>query len=119
MSIVDTEDITIAKYPDEFDYQLESPDFIPKGVKELENRNFERINRHEQDRDCTFRGIIKKGPLHGNVTFEASSELHQKHTRDFTCSDVIFMEQAAGRHIDHCPHVGFMTAKACCNKDKK
>lgn len=68
-------------------------------------------------KDCTFKGTIKKGPFTTEF-FTADLGSHQKHTRDFTCSDVFTMEQNAGRHIDHCPHVGFWTSKACCQKDK-
>ena len=66
--------------------------------------------------DCTFRGTIRKGSYSGEETFEASAELHQRHTNDFSCRTVLFHEQKDGRHIDGCPHVGFWTAKACgCN----
>jgi len=67
----------------------------------------------EPANDCLFRGTIRKGSQYGNMTFEASAELHQKHSRDFTCLDVILMEHHSGRHNSLCPHVGYTTSKAC------
>jgi hypothetical protein len=55
--------------------------------------------------------------------------IHQKHiirqpfdmvnSAGFRCADVISMEKQFGKHIDSCPHVGFIAATKCCIKDKK
>ena len=63
--------------------------------------------------DCKFRGSIKMSPSFGSQTFQASAELHQKHSNSFTCQSVIFMERKEGRHIVGCSHVGYLTSKAC------
>lgn len=86
---------------------------IPEPAGAIINKPFE----VKMEDDCTFRGTIRKGAVHGNETFEASAELHQKHTRDFTCLDVLFMERSDGRHNLNCAHVGYWSSKACgCKK---
>jgi len=66
---------------------------------------------------CDFTGIIEKSPRFGNSSFAADETPHQKHTRDHSCKDVLFMEKEFGRHAEGCAHVGFWTNKACgCNK---
>jgi len=65
---------------------------------------------------CQLRGTIRK-PSTGE-TFEASAEIHQNHSKFYTCFDVIFMERASGRHGENCAFVGHLSAKKCCVKDK-
>jgi hypothetical protein len=62
--------------------------------------------------DCTLRGLIPRNDA-GSDFFQASAELHQRHSRAFTCLDVIIMEQVNGRHALGCAHVGYWTSKAC------
>jgi len=65
---------------------------------------------------CELRGTIRK-PSTGEV-FAASAEIHQNHSKYYTCLDVIFMERASGRHGENCAFVGHLSAKKCCVKDK-
>ena len=65
---------------------------------------------------CELRGAIRK-PSTGEV-FAASAEIHQNHSKYYTCLDVIFMERASGRHGENCAFVGHLSAKKCCVKDK-
>lgn len=67
--------------------------------------------------NCILTGFIEKSPRFGKVLYKASEESHQKHEKDYTCKDVIFMEKEFGRHAENCIHVGYWTNKACgCNK---
>ena len=64
-------------------------------------------------KNCKFVGNVQKGSRFGNSIFEAKPQAHQEHTNDFTCLDVLAMEEISGRHIEGCPHVGYWTSKAC------
>jgi hypothetical protein len=65
---------------------------------------------------CEFRGTVRN-PSTGE-SFVASSEIHQNHSKYYTCLNVIFMERASGRHGENCAFVGHLSATKCCVKDK-
>jgi len=68
----------------------------------------------DEKKYCAFRGIIRK-PSTGEP-FQSSSEIHQNHSKFYTCLDVIFMERVSGRHGENCSFVGYLNPKKCCIK---
>lgn len=50
-----------------------------------------------------------------SITSDAEGDLteHQKHQPQYTCRNVIAMEQFYGPHADDCPWVGYIAPQAC------
>ena len=84
-------------------------------INRSESKQIKPIPPEKSFDDCQFRGIIRKP---NGEEFAGSAQIHQKHSRSFSCLDVIFMEQNSGRHLFSCIHTGYLSATKCCVKGK-